>query len=159
MDSLNKGEDVEGEATGEFAGFDTSVTYDADVVKPVIEAMLLKPKESYTKDEQDFFRSNKDTFEAVAAEGYEKLKAARGQQIADVQAEVEENSAILNWATTGEGEMPAPTSAVGQETLDKIQSIYDNDALTDAKKAIEIDQIPELKGIASKAVILGEPVS
>lgn len=156
VDNLIKGEDVEGEATGEFIGFDTSVTYDADVVKPVIEAMLLKPKESYTKDEQDFFRSNKDTFEAVAAEGYEKLKIARGQQAADVQAEVEENSAILNWATTGEGEMPAPTSTIKQETLDRVQSIYDNDALTEDEKAIEIDQIPELKGIASKAVILGE---
>lgn len=156
VDNLIKGEDVEGEATGEFAGFDTSVTYDADVVKPVIEAMLLKPKESYTKDEQDFFRSNKDTFEAVVAEGYEKLKTARGQQAADVQAEVEENSAILNWVATGEGEMPAPTSTIKQETLDRVQSIYDNDVLTDDEKAIEIDQIPELKGIASKAVILGE---
>ena len=157
--SLIKGDDVEGEATGSFAGFDTGVTYDADVVKPVIEAMLLKPKESYTKDEQDFFRSNKDAFETVAAEGYEKIKAARGQQAADTQAEVEENAQILNWATTGEGEMPAPTSTIKQETLDRVQSIYDNDALTDDEKMLEIDKIPELKSAASKAVILGEASS
>jgi len=68
-----------------YMGKDTSATYDVDEVRPIIMDMLLNPKETYTKAEQEFIRSNKESFDTVVAEGVTAFAKAKSIQEANAQ--------------------------------------------------------------------------